>query len=443
MVENFKVEDQNNPAPYHYKKRHMNPSTLYFGEKEYLLEINQQQYYPYSFTIEDKTPIFRILTKSDIELSNGFSIFQDYLTKLEINDHYILVIKDLIKFIRFIANFYDDKSNLYKFTKNGFNSRDYSEYEKYKKQINIYIKFYNMIKNLLEKFFNFSSSEIFREIIYKDSEGKNQKLPFYFQLLKDLLKSMQSFKLNFFFSKFSNSYTKENYDKNQDKKERLKLYNEIKSKFGPQLENIFFEQLKEGEFLEQLKKEEFEIDNKNKEKLRLSKKDSQEIIDEIYNMIFNENLDISQITNDQIKIKIIEYIKDKIKKIIELIKIHRKRQEEDRKRQEEDDKFRKILTSIENVYGNESQRKFDYYNPYRRYSYNYIKDQYKILKKQNPESDDIELIKKIFKESKKEINNLNKKQERNNQLRKEEQEQRERDEKIKQEWDAYYGPTGY
>jgi hypothetical protein len=47
MFENFKVKDQLNPAPYHYKTRTFHHKTFYFGV-EYLLNINDLKYYPFS-----------------------------------------------------------------------------------------------------------------------------------------------------------------------------------------------------------------------------------------------------------------------------------------------------------------------------------------------------------------------------------------------------------
>jgi hypothetical protein len=48
MLENFLVENQDIPAPYHLKKRMMKPDNFYFGI-ENLIEYDGKQYYPYCF----------------------------------------------------------------------------------------------------------------------------------------------------------------------------------------------------------------------------------------------------------------------------------------------------------------------------------------------------------------------------------------------------------
>jgi hypothetical protein len=47
IFENFKVENQDNPTPYHFKKRTFKSDTLYFGNKT-LLNISGEKYYKFS-----------------------------------------------------------------------------------------------------------------------------------------------------------------------------------------------------------------------------------------------------------------------------------------------------------------------------------------------------------------------------------------------------------
>ena len=80
MFKNFKVEDQQNPAPFHYKIRHRPTNTLYFGI-EHLLNINGQNYYPFSihFFINDDAHI-RYLTSDNVynQFTTNFLIDSDY-----------------------------------------------------------------------------------------------------------------------------------------------------------------------------------------------------------------------------------------------------------------------------------------------------------------------------------------------------------------------------
>ena len=438
MFENFKVENQNKPAPYHYKKRFNKPNTIYFGTE--FLEINNLKYYPYSFLIIDEKPIFRILTlKLNSELSNQFSIFEDFLTVHPINDYNILVIKDLTNFINFIVNFYNDESNLYKYIKRGLASAEYSVYEIYKKQINIYIEFYDMIVNIIDSFTNLFNNGFgfyknqygyetkqYEEILKYFNFEDNKKLPDYIKILKQQLKLMKSFKgeeqrkmmksnignvwswvkqprLKYIKEEL-NSYTRNNYDKAQEEHKQSNMLRKLKSEFEPQLDKIFFEKLNEenkepGRIIR--------IGDNNKEK--------------IYKFIYAQKNEHPEITNDQliekllpdeIGINILNFMKNLIKKN----KLDKKKKEDDmelyRIKKEEDDKFDKNLSNILSTMQNEEslnaygryrrryhfvKRGFNKNSPYKS-SYHYIKAQYKELKLQNPEMDDKELIKKILEE---------------------------------------------
>jgi len=390
MFENFKVENQQNPAPYHYKKRFNNPSTLYFGN---LLDINGEKYYPYSFIIIDGKHTFRILTSNlNSELNNGLSIFKDYLTKLEINNYYILVINDLTAFIDFIVKFYDKKSNLYKYTISGFKTDNYSLHEEYKNQINIYIIFYDMIKKIIESFSN--SFGITRSIGNKQYEEilKDFKdLPFYIIILSEKLKYMNSHEDLDKLKQIFNSYTKKNHDK-------LKCISEIKPKFESQLKPIFLEKLTEK----------YELNNKNMEKLNFS------IPNKTYEFICNQRLNNSNLTDEQLfensKNSAVENSLEIFEESIKKIKL-------ERKKEEEENKFIETLRNINDLYIYRGQERwshekgyytepnkgiswedmlksfYTYINPYECNAYRFIRDEFLKIKK--PESDDNELIKEI------------------------------------------------
>jgi len=405
MFENFKVENQQNPAPYHYKKRFNNPSTLYFGN---LLDINGEKYYPYSFIIIDGKHTFRILTSNlNSELNTGLSIFKDYLTKLEINNYYILVINDLTAFIDFIVKFYDKKSNLYKYTISGFKTDNYSLHEEYKKQINIYIIFYDMIKKIIESFSN--SFGITRSIGNKQYEEilKDFKdLPSYINILSEKLKYMKKFS---HFSKIMNSskdldklkqifnsYTKNNHDK-------LKCISEIKRKFESQLKPIFLEKLKEK----------YELNNNNIQKLNFW------IPNKTYEFICNQRLNNPNLNDEQL----FENFKNSaVENSLEIFEESIKKIKLERKKKEEENKFIETLRNINDLYIYKGQQRwfyekgintepnkgisweqmlksyYTYINPYECNAYRFIRDEFLKRKYYEPESDDKELIKKIVRE---------------------------------------------
>jgi len=205
-----------------------------------------------------------------------------------------------------MVNFYNDESNLYKYTQNGF---QIDELSKYKEKLNIYIKFYDIIEKIIVSFTNFSSSEISGEIIYKDFNGENKSgnCGDYYQLLRELLKYMQSSKLKNISKKFSNhnkqlsnenekrqqNYRnkialdyKERKEKNEKFKKIIKNIEESQKKFEYNLDELFFEfgsvnRGRHDEF-----KTPFNFIKGEYEKLKNQNPESNDI--ELINKIFNE-----------------------------------------------------------------------------------------------------------------------------------------------------------
>jgi hypothetical protein len=171
MLENFKVENQENPDEYHYKTRidSKKPNAFYFG-KDNLLQINNQKYYPFSFLIIDNVPTLRIiilksdnsstnelsklLRVSNSELIRGLTEFKDYLTKYEIDNEnidYILVVKNLDNFIEHLINLIksinqrtDPKIDDYKYI------GDYTNHKNKIEKINYYRNYFLMIDKFIE-----------------------------------------------------------------------------------------------------------------------------------------------------------------------------------------------------------------------------------------------------------------------------------------------------
>jgi hypothetical protein len=78
MFQNFKVEDQQNPALFHYKKRLFGHNTLYFGIS-HLLNINGQKYYPFSIHfIKDEEHIRYLMKLDESEKYKTFLTQSDY-----------------------------------------------------------------------------------------------------------------------------------------------------------------------------------------------------------------------------------------------------------------------------------------------------------------------------------------------------------------------------
>jgi hypothetical protein len=420
MLENFKVENQENPGEFKYKTRSDKKSnTIYFGIDN-LLEINNQKYYPFSFLIFDKNPIWRILIlKSNLSeglnmsnselsdrLSDFMSDFEKYFTKYEINDNYtILVIKNINK--ENLSEFlYDFNKYIYsvKVTdklKTSF-IKAYAILEKERKKFNIYVRIFEIIKKSINSFYLFIENNVKLEIYTEMYNYFYHKYKLNYNIMRPLLilskqidSAIESAKTRKYYTTHNNVFIWEYIMPELGKKFVEKFYNEIK-KIG------YDDEIKKIDCINC-----FNI-NSVQEKIDyrqdFEKKFFKEVIDSV-------NMKNQEITNDQLienllsklEIKIQDYIKEKLNEI--KLPIEEKKIEI---------KVIDILKNIEDLF-TQDQQKFTFeqfcklyfkLNPYRTEIFSYIYNLYKQLKSQNSNTDDKELIKKIVNENIEKIKEL-------------------------------------
>jgi hypothetical protein len=153
MFKNFKVENQQEPAYFHYKIRRNPTNTLYFGRT---LDINSQKYYPFSIHfINDDAYIRYLMSIAE------YNIYADFFNK----DDYKLYTNYSFKDYRIIE----------------FNKKEiYKQFDHYSKQFNYFsqatniqdiqdflsgfynpcILFYDFLKNFLDSLINLSNYNI-------------------------------------------------------------------------------------------------------------------------------------------------------------------------------------------------------------------------------------------------------------------------------------------
>jgi hypothetical protein len=103
MFKNFKVENQQEPAYFHYKIRRNPTNTLYFG-RTHLLDINSQKYYPFSIHFINDDAYIRYLMSIAEYNKNKYA---DFISK----DDYKLYTNDSFKDYRIIEF---NKKEIYK-----------------------------------------------------------------------------------------------------------------------------------------------------------------------------------------------------------------------------------------------------------------------------------------------------------------------------------------
>jgi hypothetical protein len=113
MIENFKVENQQYPDPFHYKKRLFGHDTIYFGI-EHLLEIDGQKYYPFSIHFIKNIVYIRFLINTeDNNIQRTLNMFDKFIRWFTIKNHRIIEFKVniLVGIIKDYTSAFDGLSN--------------------------------------------------------------------------------------------------------------------------------------------------------------------------------------------------------------------------------------------------------------------------------------------------------------------------------------------
>ena len=177
MFKNFKVEDQQNPAPFHYKRRLRPTNTLYFGVM-YLLYINDEKYYPFSIHfIKDEAHIRYLMSLDEYNLNKydflNINEYKLYINNYAFKDYRIIEFK--IKVIQSLINIFfkilQELSNSSdKFLEN--KNKNFNDYLSRLLFIDFLIKFISSLNFLTPTYSNDSIKQI------------QQKLNINFDLLK-------------------------------------------------------------------------------------------------------------------------------------------------------------------------------------------------------------------------------------------------------------------